>query len=328
MLPSEHRRARRPGATVLRMNLDLLRRIADEENQFSARPHAPEDDERMATLVEDLRVLEARGFVEKVRTLDNVMSARRGYYTAVAFITPAGRRTAAALVDPISFRDHEPTPLMADVDKKREQRYQLLSALYDRDEQAPNAPTHDTALGASLGLTAAETASISTYLADEGLIETIGSLGSETIVRIAHRGKREVESTRAEPAQPTEHFPANVSNVTIHVETMNNSQIVQGSSGSSQSLSVGTHDLDALRTFVAGFRESLPKTDLPAAVKSQATAEIATIEAQLGSPSPRRRTIGDSLQELRAIVEGAAAGTALAAAYLPQLQPLLDRWAS
>jgi hypothetical protein len=65
----------------------------------------------------------------------------------------------------------------------------------------------------------------------------------------------------------------------------------------------------------------LPELTLPPETRAELEAEIRTVEAQVGSPRPKKAIIHESMRTIRAVLEGAAGN----AAYV-QLLALIDRF--
>lgn len=129
----------------------------------------------------------------------------------------------------------------------------------------------------------------------------------------------EVERALSEPDEPTDYFPpVNI----IHVGSMVNSQILQGSHGSTQNQHIDQSSRNDIRAFVDEFRRRMPELQLSPEIQSEATADLTTIDAQLESPKPKPGILRESLQSLRTILEGAA-GNAVASEIFPKLAPIL-----
>lgn len=71
-----------------------------------------------------------------------------------------------------------------------------------------------------------------------------------------------------------------------------------------------TIDLDAVRDVVTAIRENLHAVALTEETACEVTAELATVDAQLSSPNPKRGIVKESLSSLRSILEGAGGGVA------------------
>jgi hypothetical protein len=136
---------------------------------------------------------------------------------------------------------------------------------------------------------------------------------------MTHAGVVEVENALTQPERPTHYFPP-VINI-LHVQSMVGSQIQQGTHSSAQSQLVTQNDLDALKALVAALRQNLGSLPLDASARSEADAELHTVEAQLKSSKPKASILRESLTTLRNLVEGVASN-ALAAGLLPLFAPV------
>ena len=171
-------------------------------------------------------------------------------------------------------------------------------------------------LGGELGIGRNDTHVLVDYLVGETLAEHRGIGG---IIGITHYGIVEVERALTEPEIPTKYFPPVINVLNIH--SVVGSQIQQGTHGSTQTQTVTTNDTEAIRALVSSFREKLSELPLDQADKSDAEAELQTLEAQLRSSKPKTATIRESLKALRNLLEGVASN-ALAAVLLPMFGPL------
>lgn len=201
--------------------------------------------------------------------------------------------------------------------RKNAERFAYLQLVYDATGGSTLGDVLRSDITAQLGLDAKASDVIAEYLVQEGLLEwtTMG------LISITHYGVREIEQAVAEPDTPTEHFPplAFTQNV-IHVESMVGSAIQQGSSDSTQSVGAPALDVNALRDVIAQLEAALAAIVLEDDERAEASAQIATMNAQLGSPKPRPAILRESLATMRRITEGlVAAGAA------PQLPTLLDQ---
>lgn len=88
------------------------------------------------------------------------------------------------------------------------------------------------------------------------------------------------------------------------------SQVMSHSPGSRQTIKNGGLDRDAVKQLMARIKKQQASLNLPEAEGAELSAEIATVEAQLTSPTPKPTIIADSLATIRRLLEGAAAGAA------------------
>ena len=145
----------------------------------------------------------------------------------------------------------------------------------------------------------------------------VGSLGTGNGF-IKHAGVVEVENAEAEPTVATEHFPpANV----IYIGNMTQSQIQQGVTSSTQTGTFLNNDPQAIRDFVSAYKSKLPEMSLSPSERQEAEAEIATVEAQLGSSKPKWGIIQASCEVLKGFL--AHVGGSAIASYFKTLFPTL-----
>jgi hypothetical protein len=85
-------------------------------------------------------------------------------------------------------------------------------------------------------------------------------------------------------------------------------QIQQSSPSSSQVAALGNVEIEAIRKTVHQVVEALPNLPLTDSDSKGIRADLGTINAQLESPKPKSSIIRESLNSIRAVLEGAAAG--------------------
>lgn len=198
---------------------------------------------------------------------------------------------------------------MVDVERRRIERARLMNALFDEADGSQFKIVDLGELGARLDITEDETGNAAQYLEGEGLIEAIWTLGSVTpAASLTHRGIKEIEQQRGQPAVPTEHFPA--FNVVIAHGNIVNSPIQQASVSSSQTVNYSSDDRNRILELVKELRQVLAAAHFDAEDKDELLAEAATLEAQAGSPRPKHDYIKSSLQRIEQVFEKAAVGAA------------------
>jgi hypothetical protein len=191
--------------------------------------------------------------------------------------------------------DQQAVPLEA----IRARRFAFLSALYDAAEGSSDSHVNMRKTARSIGLDDEPADKVVTYLAGEGLL----SWAAMGMIRLTHEGVKEVEQAQSAPERPTPHFPPLVLAQTyINVGTMNQSQIQQGTTGSTQWFAAV--DVDALRELVDDVRA----LELDPQHARDVEAELAKVEAQLDSPRPDRSVLREALSSTRTILEGAVGG--------------------
>jgi len=109
----------------------------------------------------------------------------------------------------------------------------------------------------------------------------------------------------------------------LSVAHMENSQIQQGTSQSSQEINFSEALKEELARFLHTLRTELEKSELDPDDRQDIDAETATIEAQLSSRVPKPTIIKESLSSLKTILEGAVAGL-LTTGVEKQIPALID----
>ena len=184
------------------------------------------------------------------------------------------------------------------VEEWREKRLRFMNRLYDATGGSQLASVDQYELGDELGLSREETDRVIEYRQGEQLLAHAGLGG----VGITHLGVLEVERALSNPKQETEHFPPAIN--VIHVGQMHGSQIQQGTIQSKQrGQFLSEPDQEPLQELLDMLRAVLPEADLAEEDHRQAEAELATVEAQLGAPRPKRSSIRASLETLRDLLE-------------------------
>jgi AbiTii-like protein len=117
---------------------------------------------------------------------------------------------------------------------------------------------------------------------------------------------------------------ASEANYHVHYHgNVGTSQIQQGTVDSSQTISTQI-DLGGVKSLVAELRSQIPELKLAADRESQMLAELASIEAQLSAPQPRRGVIAECLSSVRNILEGCA-GSLIASGLLQQVATVCSK---
>ena len=206
---------------------------------------------------------------------------------------------------------------MDDISRKKAQRFDFLRALYDESGADSMKSVSMTTAAGTIGVEGAERKSIESYLQGEDLIYTGNDLPYPE-GRITHKGIREVEASLTSPDKPTP-----VMNVVNNFHgNMTNSQLQQGTHGSSQSLTLSQENSAKLSEFVAEFARVVNEMALSSDDKVEALSDIVTVQAQLKSPKPKAAIISESVKSLFRILEGAASN-AIAAGLLQQFAGLM-----
>jgi hypothetical protein len=109
----------------------------------------------------------------------------------------------------------------------------------------------------------------------------------------------------------------------MNVQNMTYSQI-QGSPGATQHIDLAHNDLAAIHEVLAEFETALRSVTVEGDLQREAQAEVATIQAQLSSPKPKRLIIVEGIKSICSVLETVASST-IAKQWLPKLLPLLAR---
>lgn len=109
--------------------------------------------------------------------------------------------------------------------------------------------------------------------------------------------------------------------ITNNIGSMQNSQLQQGLSNSTQSLNVTQTSVD-LADFIKNLKKSIPRLNLEPEDLAELKVEVSTIENQRSSPKPKKIIISESLKSIRNILEGAT-GSIIATELLKQLASVI-----
>jgi len=108
----------------------------------------------------------------------------------------------------------------------------------------------------------------------------------------------------------------------LFVGPVQSPQIQQASPQAVQIALAPQIDLDQLRNFLASLKESSDQLRLSSQQAAELSADTATIESQVASPSPKSSILRECLQSIRRLLEGAA-GSAAGQLLLTQIGRLL-----
>jgi hypothetical protein len=200
------------------------------------------------------------------------------------------------------------------IDEIKQKRFQYLYELYEITNADSLIGVNFMEVGNKLGFSTEDSNRISDYLENEGLLKFYGSQASITHMGIVH-----VENALAAPEKETQYFPpVNF----IHIESMSNSQIQQGTEHSTQVFNYSSEEQNAIVELIQSIKQQLDKLELPQEKKDEADADIETIEAQINSPKPKPNIIKESLTSLKTILEGVA-GNVIADILLKKMTGLI-----
>jgi len=203
-----------------------------------------------------------------------------------------------------------------DLERLRSQRLAFLRVVYRDARGRTNAGFLSTTIAAELGFDEELSDTIAQYLVDEGLLRWF-SMGH---LAITHGGIVEIESGITSPERPTEHFPAVViAESYLQVGSMIGSAVQQGTTGSTQTVGAPL-DVDALRGVLLNLRSAIAELPLDADEQAEASAQLATIDAQLSSSKPERMILRHSAAMIGQIVQ-----TAVASGAAPEVQALTEK---
>ncbi len=203
---------------------------------------------------------------------------------------------------------------MIDINRKKELRYLFLQRLYELTDGSELKRVAKDDVVKGFDVTPQEANDVWKYLKGEYLADPVNMA-----VSITHAGVREIERALSEPDKPTQYFPpVNI----INVHQMHGSVIQQGTTNSSQTVQISNTDKIAIDEFLDKLKNALPELKLEKATNSEVSADIATIEAQVGSERPKAGIIKESLLSIQRALEGAA-GAILAQQLLPYIPALL-----
>lgn len=186
--------------------------------------------------------------------------------------------------------------------ERTHQRFQFLKTVYELTDGNPYSFVDMWKIGEKQGLSPSETQSIVTWLSNEGLLGD-GFIGGG--ISISHGGVQEIETALSHPKQSTRYFPP-VINI-VNVENMNNSQIQQGTTTSTQSFKQVSDSMDDIRNELEKLKSIVANLNLDDETNVEVEAQIATVEAQLKSKHPIRVVIEESTKSLRNLLEGTTA---------------------
>lgn len=187
---------------------------------------------------------------------------------------------------------------MVDINRKKELRYLFLQRLYELTDGSELKRIAKDDVAKSFEVSPQETHDIWQYLEGEYLAEPVNMA-----VSITHAGVVEIEGALSEPDKPTQYFPpVNI----INVHQMHGSVIQQGTTNSVQTVQLTNAKKIDIDKFINKLKNALPELKLTQDANSEVSADIATIEAQVGCERPKTGIIRDSLLSIQRVLEGAA----------------------
>ena len=185
------------------------------------------------------------------------------------------------------------------LEEKKKARYLLLKALYDATDgdSDESAEWEKVAVQAGLDTKAADGAI--TYLHNEGLLER----QTREDIAITHAGVVEIEKAQSHPEKPTTYFPpVNI----INIHGANNAPIQQGTIDSHQTVHLAPPAVNDIRSLLIELKAKLPTAGLTPDALKEVESDVASIEAQLNGPKPKKGIVKELLKNVGEVVKGAA----------------------
>mgnify|MGYP000001706433 CR=1 FL=1 len=210
-----------------------------------------------------------------------------------------------------------------DLKKKQQLRVAFLNKVYELSSGDTEKFINGGEVATEIGLKNGEEDQARTaanYLEGEGLvrIERVRG-GFPGHIRITHEGLREIEGALGNPDKPTEHFmPINV----LNIGQMIGSNIQQGTTNSTQTITINTDALEQIKEFLDELSKSKNELHLKEDEESELSSEVATLNAQSNSPKPKEAILRESLGSIKRILE-AATGSAIGAGLAAKIPLLL-----
>lgn len=191
-----------------------------------------------------------------------------------------------------------------DVERRRADRFRYLKEACEATEWDIHNGVDMWDIGRSLGFLEPETERIVQYLVDEKLMAYV-ALGG--IVRVTHEGIKEVEWAITSPSEGTEHFPpvTVINNIMNVAGGLSNSQVMQSSNHSSQSIAAAPIDTAAVRQILDEVKASL--SALPETVREDVSGHVQSAEGQLRVSNPSGAVLKSILGSIALSVTGNAA---------------------
>ncbi|HEL2982123.1 TPA: hypothetical protein UMU63_002761 [Stenotrophomonas maltophilia] len=139
-----------------------------------------------------------------------------------------------------------------------------------------------------------------------GLVDKVRSIVLEWALGLEEQGiMGEGMSFSAEDQKQAGNVTLNVGNLGNLIGSMQDSQIQQDTTSSTQGYSKGL-DLEAVARVIRELRSRMDEVNLEGDAGAQIKSEVACVETQLAAPSPNVSVIRESLRSTRAILEGVA----------------------
>jgi len=207
---------------------------------------------------------------------------------------------------------------MSSVDptKRQADRFRFLRRVYDDAGGNLLTPVAVEEAGTATGLFADEAENIALYLVEKDFIKW-ASIG---IVMLTQWGIDEVERALLEPDRATSYFPP--VNVMV-IGTVSHSQVQQGTSGSSQSMTLSSTEREEITRVLAQVKEILSTVAMSPEQSADVAGNVATVEAQLSTTRPNRGIMREALVIVQEILGPFAAAATVVTAIAKLLTILL-----
>lgn len=111
-------------------------------------------------------------------------------------------------------------------------------------------------------------------------------------------------------------------NITNNIENMTNSPLQQNTSHSNQTINIQELNMDLVKSFIELIISNQADLKLDAKINEELRSDIETIRLQLSANKPKKTIIGECLNSIRAILQGAS-GSVAANLLLPTIKGLL-----
>jgi hypothetical protein len=206
-----------------------------------------------------------------------------------------------------------------DVERRRVDRFRYLKSACEATEWDTHNYLNMWDLGRSLGFSEQQTEQIVQYLVNERLMVFVALGGT---VGVTHEGIKEVERAIASPSNSTEHFPpvTVINNIMSVTGGMSNSQVMQSSDRSSQSMAAAPIDKEPIQKILDELKASMDA--LPVGVREDVSGHVQSAEGQLRVSNPSGAVLKSILSSIVLSVAGNAAYAGIAMAIEKVLQVL------
>jgi len=213
---------------------------------------------------------------------------------------------------------------MASMEKREADRLLVLNVIYEasRGDTSKLLSGSDIDRMLNYKLPSHRMGAACAFLEARHLIETAGEVyinQTPQYMGITNLGIAEIEKSLQSPRESTQYLPPAVS--VVHIEGNNIGSPIQSSSpGAIQNVGSDLR-ISEIGDFITKLKAAEPQLAISDEQRGILRADIATVEAQVLSPKPKRQSISESLHSIRAILEGAG-GAIVATGLLDTLQHL------